>query len=227
MHIASEMVLGTPAISIVVWKANYPLHCPLHFVVSYVQPVTKHFESRTVWKAPLQSTNTKRMPIYINYLKSEVSIALCCRLCSTHYTAVRIKNCSKSTFAIKIVTMKNTDDFCYEGKHHVIPPNWHLLLSAKMNGTQRRTLVSLWRMHCMYCSMPKGTCRAEAMPNSKKIKPVALAIIELRLSEGISQLLSQSVSYSVSRKFRCINFWKDSVSTCWKHFGLIWKLVWA
>ena len=54
---------------------------------------------------------------YINYcLKSEVSITLRFRLCSTHYTAVRIKNCLKSTSAIKIVTMKNTDDFCYEGK---------------------------------------------------------------------------------------------------------------
>ena len=49
--------------------------------------------------------------------------------------------------------------------------------------------------------MPKGTCRAEAMSNSEKIKPVALAIIELRLSEGISQsvtyLLSQSVENSI------------------------------
>ena len=48
--------------------------------------------------------------------------------------------------------------------------------------------------------MPKGTCRAEAMLNSEKIKPIALAVIESRLSEGISQ----SVTYSVSRKFRQI-----------------------
>ena len=45
--------------------------------------------------------------------------------------------------------------------------------------------------------MPKGTCRAEAMLNSEKIKPVALAVIELCLSEGISQLLSQSVENSI------------------------------
>ena len=49
----------------------------------------------------------------------------------------------------------------------------------------------------MYCSMPKGTCQAEATSNSEKIKPVALAIIKLRLSEGISQLLSQLVENSV------------------------------
>ena len=51
-------------------------------------------------------------------------------------------------------------------------------------------------MHCMYCGMPKSTCRAEATSNSEKIKPIALAIIELSLSEGMSQLLSQSVENS-------------------------------
>ena len=54
----------------------------------------------------------------INYhLKSEVSIMLCYhQLCSTRYTALRIKNRSKSTTAIKVATMKNTDDFHYEEK---------------------------------------------------------------------------------------------------------------
>ena len=42
--------------------------------------------------------------------------------------------------------------------------------------------------------MPKGTCPAEVMSNSKT---VALAVIELHLSEGISQLVSQSVSQSL------------------------------
>ena len=96
---------------------------PLRFVVSYVQPITQHFGSRTVRKAPLQSMhilkerNGAAHPSYINYrLKSEVSITLRCLLCLTRYTAVRIKNCSKSTSAIKIATTKNTDNFCYEGK---------------------------------------------------------------------------------------------------------------
>jgi len=40
----------------------------------------------------------------------------------------------------------------------------------------------------MYCGVPKGTSRDEATSNSKKIKPIALAVIELRLSEGIKQL---------------------------------------
>ena len=50
------------------------------------------------------------------HLKSEVSITLCCQLCSTRYTALRIKDCSKSTSAIKVATMKNVDNFFYEGK---------------------------------------------------------------------------------------------------------------
>ena len=59
-----------------------------------------------------------RPPGYINNyrLKSEVSITLRCQLCSTHYTAVQIKNCLKNASAIKVATMKNTDDFRYEGK---------------------------------------------------------------------------------------------------------------
>jgi len=39
----------------------------------------------------------------------------------------------------------------------------------------------------MYSGMPKGTSQAEAALNSKKIKPIALAIVELRESEGIRQ----------------------------------------
>jgi len=58
----------------------------------------------------------------------------------------------------------------------------------------------------MYSSMAKGTSRAEVTLNSKKIKPVALAIVELRKSEGIRQgragragrqLVSKSVENSV------------------------------
>ena len=54
---------------------------------------------------------------YLNYcLKSEVSIMLHCWLCSIRYTAASIKNYWKSNSAIKIATLKNTDDFHYEGK---------------------------------------------------------------------------------------------------------------
>jgi len=53
----------------------------------------------------------------------------------------------------------------------------------------------------MHSGMEKGTSRAKAMSNSKKIKPVALAIVELYESESIRQagrqLVSQSVENSV------------------------------
>jgi len=48
-----------------------------------------------------------------------------------------------------------------------------------------------WRMYCMYSDMAKGTSRAEAISKSKKIKPVALAIVKLHESEGIRQLVSR------------------------------------
>jgi len=44
-----------------------------------------------------------------------------------------------------------------------------------MNGTQRRAQVSPQRMYYTYCGVPKGTSRDEALSNSKKIKPIALA----------------------------------------------------
>jgi len=39
----------------------------------------------------------------------------------------------------------------------------------------------------MYSGMAKGTSWAETTSNSKKIKPLALAIVELHESEGIRQ----------------------------------------
>ena len=54
--------------------------------------------------------------------------------------------------------------------------------------------------------MPKGTCRAEATLNSEKIKHVALAVTELRLSEGIIQLLTYSVSRKIHRIKKFLKF---------------------
>ena len=59
---------------------------------------------------------TLHAPAFNYYLKSEISIMLHCQLCSTHYTALQIKNCWKSTSTIKVDTMKNTDVFHFERK---------------------------------------------------------------------------------------------------------------
>ena len=54
------------------------------------------------------------------------------------------------------------------------------------------------------------TSWAETMSNSGKPKPIASANIELCLSEGISQFLSQSFSQLITRKLLkfCSNFLK-------------------
>ena len=70
-------------------------------------------------KALLQSTHIERNgavhPSYINYhLKSEVSTTL--HVGYAQPVTIRIKNCSKSTSAIKVATMKNMDNFRFEGK---------------------------------------------------------------------------------------------------------------
>ena len=138
------------------WSMYYTLLSamfnPLHSILNQ-ELFEKHLCNSRIPK----KRNGAVHPSYINYcLKSEVSIMLCCRLCSTHYTTVRIKNCLKSTSAIKIATIKIQTFSVTKGSHHVLLPNQHFS-STKMNGTQRRALVSPWRIHCLYCSMPKGT----------------------------------------------------------------------
>jgi len=54
--------------------------------------------------------------------------------------------------------------------------------------------------------MPKGTSWTEVTSSSEKIKPVALAIIKVHLSEGISQLVTQSDSYAQSVEILLIFF---------------------
>ena len=85
---------------------------PLHSI-SNQELFKKHLYNPRISK----ERNRAVRPNHINYrLKSKVSITLHCRLCSTRYTAVQTKNCLKSTSAIEIATMKNMDDFRFEGK---------------------------------------------------------------------------------------------------------------
>ena len=130
--------------------------------------------------------------------ETEVSIALLYQLCSTCYTVVRIKKCLKSTSVLKVATMKNTYDFSLrKGSHQVQPPNQRFSLSAKMNGTQRRTLVSPWRIHCTHCGVPKGTSRVEQCKNQARSHSRYRVMLDWR-----HQSVRQSGSQSVIRKFR-------------------------
>jgi len=135
----------------------------------YVCNQSSHYEKIRLCRVPQLLSET------------EVSIALICLLCSTCYIVIQIKDCLKSTSETKVATMKNMDNFhCTKEAIGMQTSNWCFSQSAKMNGIQRRTLVSSWRMHRMYCGMPKGTSRVKATLNSEKIKPIALSIIELR-----------------------------------------------
>ena len=48
-------------------------------------------------------------------------------------------------------------------------------------------------MHCTQCGWQKGMSRDEEASSSEKIEPLAFSIVELRLAEGISQPLENSV----------------------------------
>ena len=51
-------------------------------------------------------------------------------------------------------------------------------------------------LYCKYCGMRKDTSQVEETFDNENIRPVALAVIELCLSEGIRQLVSQLVENS-------------------------------
>ena len=94
--------------------------------------------------------------------------------------------------------MNNMDDFRYKGKPSCATSKSTLFAVSKDEwDTKEDTGKSMKNTLYTYCGMPKGTCRAKATSNSEKIKPIALAVIELRLSEGIDQLLSQSLENAV------------------------------
>ena len=70
----------------------------------------------------------------------------------------------------------------------------HLCGKGERNGVQRRTKVSFGRtmMQALeLLQLAKGTSPDEATLNSEEIKAVAIAIIELCLSEGISKGVSE------------------------------------
>ena len=64
-------------------------------------------------------------------------------------------------------------------------------------GKQRLALVEPCYKYWSCCGWQKGTTWDEVMLSSEKIKLVAIAIIELCLSEGISNLVSKYVSQLV------------------------------
>ena len=91
----------------------------------------------------------------------------------------------KSTSVIKVAIMTIQMIPVTQMKPSHVPQNQHLLLSVKMNGTQRRIMVSSQRMHCKYCGMLKGTSQAEAMSNSEKNQAHSLSHYRVTLSHSV------------------------------------------
>ena len=106
------------------------------------------------------------------------------------WATFQAQNIVRSTLASSVLTLISHQ--C----HNMRIANRHLHAKGERNGVQGRTKVSFGRTMMGCCSWWKGTSQDEATLNSEEIKAVAIAIIELRLSEGISH----SVSH-VSRKF--------------------------
>jgi len=77
-----------------------------------------------------------------------------------------------------------------KGSHHVLTTKLNTLL---MNGIQRKMLVSSWRKHCTHCGMSKDTSQAETTSNSEKIKPIALATVELKASGSQKKMLKYRI----------------------------------
>jgi len=95
------------------------------------------------------------------HLKSEVFITF--QICSIHYIVVWFNSWSKSSIIIKLTTTKkNAWFFVVKGSHHMPPLNWHILFSAKMNGTQSMFIKNA----LVYCSMRRGTSQAKATSKS-------------------------------------------------------------
>ena len=62
------------------------------------------------------------------------------------------------------------------------------------------------------CGWQKGTSPDEATLNSEEIKPVAIAVVKLCLSEGIREAVSQSVGWLVSQSVSQSVGWSVSQS---------------
>ena len=134
-------------------KTASKVQWPLRFAFSYIYlaryTALQMKNNRRSASATIQSPrkyDDSHAPTINYHLESAVAITLCFQLCSTCYTALQTKNSVRIVSAISPVTMENTDDphlqtYCREAMHRATA-NRRLGLSAKRNGTQRRTKVS-------------------------------------------------------------------------------------
>ena len=126
-------------------------------------------------------------------LGSEVAIHFIFQQSSANYTAFQMKNSTTSISAINPVLWKI----------------WTINMIASQHShnalLQINTLKKKRSMHSKYCAwyINIGTCWTEITSSSENIKPIALAIIEFHLSEGISKVVSQQkISLNMTRYYK-------------------------
>ena len=137
----------TPQLSQTTSKVQWPLR----FDFSYVQPVTQRYRQKNSKRSPsatIQSPRKydSRAPNYqLLPRKCSGCITLRFQLCSARCTALQTKNSVRIISAISPVSPQDDSrlqTYCMEAMHRA-SANQHLWLSAKRNGTQRRTKVSV------------------------------------------------------------------------------------
>jgi len=99
------------------------------------------------------------------HLKSKVAFTIRCQLYSTHCQPARILRSInlKSNYAIKVASMKIQKIFHYKEEAIMRNHRINTFRCAKMNGVQRRALVSPRRMHYTYSSMSIGPKRCRTV----------------------------------------------------------------
>ena len=80
--------------------------------------------------------------------------------------------------------------------HNVHTANRHLRSSGEKNEAQKRTRYKLKCWSCC-CDWQKAHFRTKRCWSMQKIKPIALAVIELRLSDCINKWMSEWLTHTV------------------------------
>jgi len=121
--------------------------------------ITIQVEPQPVNPGTLHQNNDTACPSYINFCLM--------LLCWTRYTAVQINNYLKRTFAIKVTTMKITDNFHYNWK----PATKLSLFTVSKDELDTKEGTSKSMKNAFYVQWyGKDTSRAEAISsNNKKI----------------------------------------------------------
>jgi len=151
----------------------------------YVHPVTQQYESRTVQKVRLynQSSHYENTMV-LRALVVVWNWSIHCPSLSAMFDSLH-SSTNQELFGKHL---------CNQGSHYGKCGQFLVMQRKPSHTTTKLTLFtvskdewntkedtgkSLKKMHCTYCDMSKGTSQAETMLNSEKIKPVALAVIEL------------------------------------------------